>query len=66
MDTTKRTLIKAFTWQVLGILTMTLLSYFYTGSVTTSLSLAFASCAVSFLVFLLHEKLWNRVLWGRR
>ena len=66
MDTTKRILIKAISWQLLGIATMTILSFLFTGSIQRSMVLALMSCFVSFLFFIIHEKIWNNVGWGRK
>lgn len=66
MDTMVRTVVKAITWQSLGILTMTALSYPHTGSLAGALSIATSASASGFVFFLLHEKIWNRVRWGRR
>ncbi|WP_346899549.1 DUF2061 domain-containing protein [uncultured Roseibium sp.] len=66
METMVRTLVKAATWQGLGILTMTALSYPQTGSLTGALSIAVSASASGFVFYLIHEKIWNRVRWGRR
>ena len=65
METMVRTVVKAATWQGLGILTMTALSYPQTGSLTGALSIAVSASASGFLFFLVHEKIWNAVRWGR-
>ncbi|WP_289032645.1 DUF2061 domain-containing protein [uncultured Roseibium sp.] len=65
MDTTKRTFLKALTWQLLGLITMTALSYPHTGSLYSALALASSASASGFLAFFVHEKVWNKVPWGR-
>ena len=66
MDTTTRTIAKAVSWQLLGVFTMVALSYPHTGSVIASLSLAVSASASGFVFFLVHERLWNIVRWGRK
>ncbi|MGF0537338.1 DUF2061 domain-containing protein [Agrobacterium sp. ES01] len=66
METTARTIIKALTWQLLGIATMTALTYGQTGSLITALTLALSASATGFIFYFLHEKVWNAVRWGRR
>ncbi len=66
METMVRTVVKAATWQGLGILTMTALSYPQTGSLTGALSIAVSASASGFVFYLVHEKIWNAVRWGRR
>lgn len=66
LDSTRRTLAKCITWQLLGIVTMTILSLPHTGSLLSALGLAVSASATGFVCFFLHEKIWNRVLWGRQ
>lgn len=66
MDSAVRTIVKAVTWQALGIFTMTALSYVHTASLIASLSIATSASASGFLFFLVHERIWNAIRWGRR
>lgn len=66
MDTRSRTLLKAVTWQLLGIVTMTALSYPHTASLLDAFALALSASASGFVFFFVHECVWNRVRWGRR
>lgn len=45
---------------------MVALSYPHTGSMIASLSLAVSASASGFVFFLVHERLWNIVRWGRK
>ena len=65
MDTTRRTLAKAITWQLLGLVVTTTLGYVATGSVTAGGALALSSALVGFVCYALHERLWSRIRWGR-
>ncbi|GAA0778284.1 DUF2061 domain-containing protein [Roseibium denhamense] len=64
MDTAKRTLLKSITWQTLGVVTMTAIAFPHTGSLLAALTVATSSCALGFVTFFLHERLWSRVAWG--
>lgn len=66
MESTRRTLLKAITWQALGIVTVSALSYPHTHSLLAALSLAASASVSGFFFFLLHERLWNAVTWGRK
>jgi uncharacterized membrane protein len=66
MDTTTRTLAKAVTWNILGITVMTVLNYPHTGSLAGALWLAVSVSTLGFISYLVHEKAWNAVRWGRR
>jgi len=64
MDSKLRTITKAITWQVLGLLTTSALAWLHTGSITTALSFALTTAASGLAFFVLHERLWARVRWG--
>ncbi len=65
MDSAKRTVIKAIIWQITGIVTMGIVGVFMTGSVKQGLGLALANTAVGTLTYIIYERLWARVRWGR-
>ena len=66
METPARTAFKAITWQICGLISMTLIGYLTTGSVSAAGSIAIASAATGFVAFFVHERVWNSVSWGRR
>jgi uncharacterized membrane protein len=65
MDSAKRSILKAIIWQFTGIFTMGLVGYFMTGSIAQGLALALANTAVGVVMYVLYERLWARVRWGR-
>ncbi len=65
MDTRTRTIAKALSWQLLGLVSMTLVGLLFTGSLTASGGIAVSSALISFLFYCLHERLWSQVPWGR-
>lgn len=66
MDSAKRTVLKAIIWQITGIFTMGLVGFFMTGSVAQGLGLALANTAVGTVTYILYERFWAHVHWGRR
>jgi len=65
MESTIRTFAKAVSWQILGLFSMALIGYLFTGSLLTAGSLAAASAVAGSVCYVLHERAWNRVDWGR-
>ena len=66
MDTTSRLITKSITWQVSGLVVMTLIGYLFTNSFTAGGGIAIASALVGFISYFMHEMLWSKVGWGRR
>ena len=60
-----RSIAKALTWQLIGLVTMTLIALIVTGDLKASGGLALTSAATGFLCFILHERIWARIPWGR-
>lgn len=65
MDTPTRTVVKAVTWQVIGLVSMTGVGFAFTGSVAQGGGIALFSAGISVLFYILHERAWSRVVWGR-
>ena len=65
MDSTQRTIGKAISWQLLGLIVMTLLSYYFTGSVSDDISLSVTSMLSGVVFYIIHEKIWQRIQWGK-
>ncbi|WP_158498771.1 DUF2061 domain-containing protein [Magnetospira sp. QH-2] len=57
---------KSFSWQAMGMVTMTAISYPHTESLMSALTLALTSSASGFVFFLMHERIWNVIRWGRK
>lgn len=65
MERPIRTLAKAASWQLLGLFSMALIGYGFTGSLLTAGSLAVVTTATGSVCYVLHERAWNRIGWGR-
>ncbi len=66
MESPLRSIVKAVTWQVLGLITMTALAYVATGDLASAGGLALGAAATSLVFFFLHERVWALISWGRR
>ena len=66
MDTPCRTLVKALTWQGLGLFAMTLTTYAVTGSLSQGGTVAVIGAIAGLVTYTIHERVWARIGWGRR
>ena len=64
-ETRKRSLVKAITYRVIVTVVAFLLAYHYTESVEASLQIIVYYYLGSVIIYFLHERLWERVRWGR-
>jgi uncharacterized membrane protein len=64
-DTTKRSIAKAITWRVTGTASTFLIALAITDNAAASTSLAAVQLAANTLLYFVHERVWNRLTWGR-
>ena len=65
MESGKRTILKAVLWNVLGLFSMALVGYLATGSAVLGGGLALTNTLIGFITYVLYERLWARIGWGR-
>ena len=65
MDSTKRTFTKAIFWQMLGLISMGIVGYAFTGSIRVGGAMALVNAAVGLTFYVIYERLWARIGWGR-
>ncbi|OCW59037.1 DUF2061 domain-containing protein [Hoeflea olei] len=64
MDSPVRTIVKAVSWQALGLVSTALIAWLHTGAMLSALTFALSTSATGLAFFFLHERLWARVRWG--
>lgn len=60
-----RSVVKASTWRVVATLTTTLLVFLFTRRLLLSVSVGALELFCKFVLYYAHERVWNRVTWGR-
>lgn len=66
MDSPKRTWTKAIFWQLLGLVSMVAVGYLFTGSLKVGGLMALVNAALGLATYVIYERFWARVSWGRR
>lgn len=66
VQSTARAIAKGATWQALGLLVTMLICFVLTGSIATGGAMALLSAGVGAIMFIIHERAWDRVSWGWR
>lgn len=65
METNKRSISKALTWRALASLATFIISYSLTGDLTAATGIAAVQVVVNLFLYYVHERIWNKVDWGR-
>ena len=64
-DTPVRSLAKAVSWRVTGTIDTFLISWLITGQVLLASGIALTEIMTKIVLFWLHERVWNKVHWGK-
>lgn len=64
MESRRRTLLKAIVWQIIGLMSMTLVGWLVIGSIQIAGGLAVLNMVIGFCAYVLHERAWAHVRWG--
>jgi len=62
--TTKRSLVKAFTYRAVIVVLDVSVIYLLTGRVDIALGFTVISNVYTTVAYFLHERLWNKIGWG--
>ncbi len=60
-----RSFVKAVSWRVTGTLDTILISFLVTGQVKLAISIGFIEVFTKIGLFYAHERLWNKLSFGR-
>ena len=65
METRRRTVVKGVLWTLIGALVMALVGLAATGSLALGGAMAVVNSAVGLVSYLIYERIWARIQWGR-
>ena len=64
MESHLRSLIKAFSWRILGSLITMIISYVVTNQILFSFYIGFFDFSSKIIFYYLHERIWNNLSFG--
>jgi len=65
METKKRSIAKAISWRIIATIITSLIAYVLTGAWEFAAAIGLADTGFKFFVYFAHERLWNRINFGR-
>lgn len=65
METRWRSVVKALIWNLIGLTTMVLVGVAATGSFKVGGMLALINTGVGLVMYVLYERVWAHIGWGR-
>ena len=64
-DSPKRSLVKTISWRITGSGATFGISYLISGNLTIAGTIAVIQVVANTLLYFIHERMWNRINWGR-
>jgi len=65
-DTTNRSVVKTISWRLTGSGATFLISYLVAGDFAMASTIAIVQLISNTLLYFVHERVWNKIDWGRR
>lgn len=65
-ESTKRSIVKTLSWRLTGSGSTFVISYIILGSLATSGTIALIQLTFNTVLYYGHERVWNRIRWGRK
>lgn len=66
-ETHKRSLTKALTWKILGLVILLVVGSLYLNlSFSRSFAVSLIYHVIMFILYFLHERMWNLIIWGKK
>jgi len=64
-DSNTRSLAKTISWRLTGSGATFLISYIVSGNITIACSIALIQTTLNTILYYIHERIWNKIKWGR-
>lgn len=64
-DSSVRSLVKAVSWRVTGTADTFIISWFITGEPLLASAIAITEVFTKVFIYWIHERVWNKVNWGK-
>jgi uncharacterized membrane protein len=64
-DTTRRSVIKTISWRITGSSATFLIAYLISGNMSIAGTIAVIQLTANTILYYIHERIWNKIRWGR-
>ena len=64
-DQHKRSIVKGIIWRVIATLTTISIVFILTGELVLSIGVGAIEVLLKFVLYYIHERVWNKIRWGK-
>lgn len=61
-----RSLLKSVSWRIIGTIDTIIISYLITGKLAFALSIGGIELVTKMILYVVHERVWNKIKWGKK
>lgn len=61
-----RSIVKSVSWRVIGTIDTILISWLITGEISTAFSIGSIELGTKMILYFFHERVWNKIKWGKK
>lgn len=61
-----RSIVKSFSWRIVGTIDTVIISWMITGELTTAFSIGAIELGTKMVLYFFHERIWNNIKWGKK
>ena len=65
VESHKRSIAKTISWRIVATIITTFVVYVSTGKLNFALGIGFADTIIKFAIYFIHERIWNKINFGR-
>lgn len=65
-ETAIRSIVKAFSWRIVGTVDTVLISWLVIGDVSLAFAIGSVELITKMLLYFFHERIWNIIKWGKQ
>jgi len=65
VDSSTRSWTESFTWRIIGVVVLLVLSYAVTGSIAEASLITLLFNLIRVVLYYVHERVWEKISWGR-
>ena len=66
IDSASSSLAKAISWRITGTIDTFIISWFITGQLLLASGIAATEVITKIFLYWFHERVWNKIQWGRK
>ena len=65
LETQKRSIAKSISWRIVASLTTIIIVFIFTKNIIISFSIGFLEVISKIIIYYYHERMWNKIRWGK-